>query len=53
MATYSKSSGGKTGKMKNKNKCPMVVTKPTGRVGGTNKEVKVNPAPGKKGGNKK
>mgnify|MGYP003428537846 CR=1 FL=1 len=31
--------------MKNPNKCPIVVTKPTGRVGGTNKEVTVSTTP--------
>lgn len=30
-----------------------VVKKPGGRVGGTNAPAKVNPAPGKKGSNKK
>lgn len=49
MKTSAKGVGGK----KNPNKAPTVVKKPTGRVGGTNAPVKVKPAPGKKGINKK
>lgn len=37
--------------MKAKNTCPVVVKKPTGRVGGTNKELTVSKTPTKyKGG---
>jgi len=40
--------------MKGKNPCPVVVKKPTGRVGGTNKEVKVQTKPAVyKGGSNK
>lgn len=49
-----KSSAKGVGGKKNPNKVfTAVVKKPGGRVGGTNKSVKVNPAPGKKGGNRK
>jgi len=50
MKTSGKGIGGK----KNPNKeFTAGVKKPGGRVGGTNKSVKVNPAPGKKGINSK
>jgi hypothetical protein len=50
-----KAKSGKTGVggKKNPNKSIAVVKKPGGRVGGTNASVKVKPAPGKKGINKK